>query len=181
MAFWLFGIRAFYLLLSFVQTMSFFSKTDTKIQASRHRIAALWFGDLDRVTLEDGTPFTGTALMASIYTLAAVYRYYIVFYSLDNRVVETWRSTQDDISISSAIDVERKLFSELRSRNIELTTIPTDTPQYSKALMPLPVEFDEDSATAPAGLFLAPGASDPNGSLLSADERISLRALLLCQ
>ena len=142
---------------------------------------ALWFGDLDRVALEDGTPFTGTALMASIYTLAAVYRYYIVFYSLDNRVVETWLSTQDDISISSAIDVERKLFSELRSRNIELTTIPTDTPQYSKALMRLPVEFDEDSATAPAGLFLAPGASDPNGSLLSADERISLRALLLCQ
>lgn len=162
--------------------MAIFSKyASSKIDASKRRVTALWFGDVERVTLTDGTPLTGTAVMVAIYTLSGFYQYYVILYALSNRVVEMWKIAAENIPITAAPECEFGLFRALRNKNIELTQVPADSPQFVKLLSRLPLAFDDDNMTQPnAKLFMAPG-SDNTGVVVSDDEKVALRHFLICE
>ena len=95
--------------------MAIFSKyASSKIDASKRRVTALWFGDVERIELTDGSPLTGTAVMVAIYTLSGFYQYYVVLYALSNRIVEIWKIAAENIPITSAPECEFGLFRALR-------------------------------------------------------------------
>lgn len=162
--------------------MAIFSKLGASaIDASKRRVTALWFGDIDRVQLSDGNPLTGTAVMTAIYTLSGFYQYYVIFYALSNRVAEIWSIAAENIPISSASECEFGLFRALRNKGIELAAVPADSPQFLKLLARLPLAFDDDNSTRPnAKLFLAPGAAN-NASPVSEEEKTAIRKFLLCE
>lgn len=162
--------------------MAIFSKhASSKIDASKRRVTALWFGDVERVMLTDGTPLTGTAVMVAIYTLSGFYQYYVILYALSNRVVEIWKIAAENVPITSAPECEFGLFRALRNKNIELTQVPVDSPQFVKLLSRLPLAFDDDNMTQPnAKLYMAPG-SENTGVVVSDDEKVALRHFLICE
>lgn len=162
--------------------MVIFSKyASSKIDASKRRVTALWFGDVERIELTDGSPLTGTAVMVAIYTLSGFYQYYVVLYALSNRIVEIWKIAAENIPITSAPECEFGLFRALRNKNIDLTQVPVDSPQFIKLLSRLPLAFDDDNTTQPnAQIFMAPGAEN-TGVVVSDDEKKAIRHFLICE
>lgn len=161
--------------------MAIFSKYNGKIDASKRRVTAMWFGDVDCIELLDGSTFTGTAVMTTIYTLSGFYQYYVIFYSLSNRIVEIWKVSAENIPITSASECEFGVIRVLQNKNIELTQVPADSPHFNKLLMRLPLSFDDDNSTQPnANLYAAPGAQKM-GISLSKEEIGLIRRLILCQ
>lgn len=133
-----------------------FVRTALKIEASRRRVTALWFGDVNRVALQSDPQFTGSAILAAIFTLSGHYQYYVIFLSLSHKVIETWRVEPTKIPISESAVFEKKVINDLNAHGIELTPIPADTPMHHKILTILPMAFDDQNQTAPANLFDVP-------------------------
>ena len=73
------------------------------------------------------------------------------------------------------------MFRALRNKNIDLTQVPVDSPQFIKLLSRLPLAFDDDNTTQPnAQIFMAPG-SENTGVVVSDDEKKAIRHFLICE
>jgi hypothetical protein len=148
------------------------------IPSSRKRIISLWFGDVDRIKLQNTPSFTGSAILATVYTVAGNFQYYLVFWSLSQKAIEIWTTQPDKISVSDAPAFEKDLFISLKSRGIELASLSPGSPSFSKSIVRLPIAFKDENETMPAGLFAPPTQSDSPRPALSDDDRALLIHLL---
>ena len=154
-----------------------FKPINQPIPSSRKRVVSLWFGDVDRLTLLNTDQFTGAAILAAILTLSGTYQYYVVFQALSQNIAEIWAVSPSDTKISAAPEFEKELLTTLNMRNITLAPLMADTTNYSLTLSHLPVAYDDENETAPAGLFNT-ADSTKNIAMLDATEKLNLTQLL---
>ena len=148
------------------------------IPSSRKRIISLWFGDVDRVKLQNTPSFTGSAILATVSAISGSFQYYLAFWSLSQKPVEIWTTQPEKVSVSDAPAFEKDLFISLKSRGIELASLSPNSPSFSKSLARLPIAFKDENETVPAGLFVPPTQSTASHSALSDDDRALLIHLL---
>ena len=148
------------------------------IPASRKRIISLWFGDVDRITLKNMQSFTGSAILATVYAVSGSFQYYLIFWSLNQKPVEIWTTEPEIVAVSEAPAFEQDLFSALKQMGIELAAIPSNSPSFNKSLIRIPVAYNDDNETMPAGLFSTPTQLPGPKLSLPNDDRNKLLKLL---
>lgn len=157
--------------------MTTFSLFPQSIDASKRRITAIWFADVSRIPLNNGSNLTGYAFMACVYTLASTYQFYVALFSLDNKLAEIWRATPQNCPISIAAKIESEILDALDRLNIHMKPISQDSTLFAKALSRLPLAFDQEEITANNNFFSPPGAKNEPSPILSGDEKLALRNL----
>ena len=143
-----------------------FKPINHPIPASRKRVVSMWFGDVDRLSLLNTASFTGAAILVAILSLSGTYQYYVVFQSLSQQASEIWAVTPADVKLTDAPAFEKELLSNLNLRGISLAPLLADSTNYSISLSHIPVAYDDENETAPAGLF---STSDASKSIPSLD------------
>lgn len=154
-----------------------FHQINNAIPASRRRIVSLWFGDVDRIKLKNTSSFTGSAILATVYAVSGSFQYYLVFWSLAQKPIEVWTTDPEKVSVSEAPSFEKELFASLRSMGIELAAISPNSPSFSKSLVRIPVAYNDENDTMPAGLF-APPSQTSSSSAMSGEDRNKLLKLI---
>ena len=155
-----------------------FHQINNAIPASRRRIVSLWFGDVDRITLKNTPSFTGSAILATVYAVSGSFQYYLVFWSLAQKPLEIWTTDPEKVSVSEAPNFEKELFASLRSMGIELAAISPNSPSFSKSLIRIPVAYNDENDTMPAGLFAPPSQPSAPHSAMSDEDRNRLLKLI---
>ena len=155
-----------------------FKPLNHPIGASRKRIVSLWFADVDRLQLLNNTEkFTGSAILATVLTLAGVYQYYVVFQSLSQHTAEIWAVSPDNVRVTDAPAFEKELLETLNMRGISLEPLFADSANYAVILSHLPVAYDDENETAPVGLFAVSQMTKTTASLDNEDKN-ALKQLL---
>ncbi|MBQ9816149.1 MAG: hypothetical protein IJM59_01600 [Proteobacteria bacterium] len=132
-----------------------FTQFSSHIKVSERRVLSIWSGHADHLNLNSAPDFSGTVLVAAIFSLTARMQYYVLFYSGDQNVIENWRVEPSDIPISMIETYETELINLLKSMNIQMNRITPENPNHSRLLRRLPLEFSssEDSAQADFDIF----------------------------
>lgn len=152
--------------------MSQFVLTRDPIEASRHRVVALWFGDVDRIALESDDRFTGSAIVVAIYTLTGKYRYYVVFVALDQSIAEMWHITPMETSLADAATTQCEILGLLKNKGIVVNAIASENRHFQRVLSMLPLAYGDDTSASEA--FQIPNAHKTSDGL-SEDEKKALR------
>ena len=155
-----------------------FQKLSSPIPASRRRIISLWFGDVDRIQLFTTQNFTGSAILATVYALTGTFQYYLVFLSLSQKIVETWTTEPEKIALSETSNFEKNLIAELKNKGIGLSAIQPSTQMFNKTLSKLPMAYNDDNDTMPAGIFDPKPITSSSSTSLSKEDRNTLLNLL---
>ncbi|MBO4350632.1 MAG: hypothetical protein J6A01_06800, partial [Proteobacteria bacterium] len=122
---------------------------------SRRRVISLWFGNANRIDLLQNNDFTGSIVLATVFTVEGFYHYYICFFSLSHQVTEIWKTSPDDVKVTEAPTFEKNLFAQLAQMGIELLPIGSDNKDFPSVLMSLPMAYNDENETAPSAKFLA--------------------------
>ena len=154
-----------------------FKPINQPIPASRKRVVSLWFGDVDRLSLLNTATFTGAAILVTVLTLSGNYQYYVVFQSLSQQIVETWAVTPGEVRLTEAPAFEKELISNLKLRGISISPLMADSSNYSVTLSHIPVAYDDENETAPAGIFNLADASK-SVPVLDNNEILNFKQLL---
>ena len=155
-----------------------FQQLHNPIPASRRRIISLWFGDVDRIALKTTPSFTGSALLATVYAISGTFQYYIIFLSLNQKPIEIWTTEPEKVAVSEAPTFETELLKSLKFMGIEVTALPPNSPAFSKSLVKIPVAYNDENDTMPAGLFTPSTMSSAKNTSLSDEDRNKLLKLL---
>ena len=147
------------------------------IPSSRKRVISIWFGNANRVDLKQNDDFTGSVVLATIFTIQGYYQYFLIFYSLSHKVVEIWKTDPENVPISEAPSFEKFLFSHISSMGLELMPLPSDNKDFHAILMNLPMAYDDDDNTAHGSQFPF-GATDTSFSLTD-KEKAMFKALFI--
>ena len=156
-----------------------FVRTSLKLEASRRRIVSIWFGNVDHIAIQSDPNFSGVAVLTTLFTLSGHYQYNLLFMSMSHRFIETWRIDPAKIPISDAAMFEKQIFEMLQDHAIDLSRLPPDSPQYHRILSMLPMAFDDENQTSPAGIFDVSNLQPMGGaSALTPEEIQTLRSVL---
>ena len=156
--------------------MARFVITKDPIEASRQRVVSVWFGDVDRVALHSDPALTGSAVLAAVFTVTATYRYYVVFLSLGQRVVEVWHTDPVEVPMADAEIVQRDILRHLKEKGIVLRHLPADNRHYHRILSLLPYAYD-NSADMPSTLGIPDESA--NSDTLTDEEKDTLRSIFV--
>ncbi len=154
-----------------------FTCDNQPIQASRRRVVAIAFGDVDRISLNFNTQFTGSAILVTVFSLSAKFQYHLVFQSLASKPVEIWHSIPEEVSLTDSGRFETELGNTLKEKGIILSNVQQDSANFTVLLTRLPMAFNDENETAPAGGFTTPDKSTAGKKPLAPEDRKTLGAL----
>ncbi len=132
-----------------------FEQNGTRILASRRRVISLWFGNANRISLMQNPDFTGSIVLATVFSVDGYYHYYLCFFSLSHQVTEIWKTSPEDVKVTEAPTFEKSLFAQLSQMGIELLPLASDNKDFNSVLMNLPMAYNDENETAPSAKFLA--------------------------
>ena len=145
------------------------------VQASMKRVVALWYADVDRISLDGVSQFTGAAVFYSIFDMGGVVQYYVSLYEMNGNLFVTWRYKPGNVKVSKCNEVEEEIMKALRGNGIMFQPVLQSTATYRSILKKLPLVMAIDDKTPCVGEFQFDQKKETGGVVLSATDRDTLK------
>ncbi len=155
-----------------------FDAIDSVVQASMNRVVALWYGDVDRISLDGVKEFTGASAFYSVYDLTGLSQYYLTLFQMNGKIFHTWRLTPGNVKQSACLETEKNVLNLLKQQGIVLMPVLPSTATYQAILKKLPLLIAMDDKTPCVGDFQIQALTEQSGVTLSANDRNALKSFL---
>lgn len=156
-----------------------FDIANTPLPATRTRVVALWYGDVDRIQIDDSNkPFTGGAALFGIYNTAGAYDYYMSLFDTMGVLLHTWACEPKNISITESARFEVKLLEALKAQDIVVTPVFQSMKSFDLILEKLPLLKDVNNNNTMVGDFNPSNVSASAGTKLNPADRNLLKSIV---